>query len=189
MKKSDNPLKLEFVLDAEGRIVWKPLMEIAGKENIDIVNLVADLALMNVFKKTLMAMDDHAARVFFSRLIEGKTAEETASALTITMTAVEDVWLDVTRLIAEKLKERNLSAHISNVVRVSEEDIPSNQETILPSIIERATEVIGDRQQAMRWLGTPVKGLDYATPISLLGTDEGAQRVDAILGQIEHGVW
>jgi putative toxin-antitoxin system antitoxin component (TIGR02293 family) len=56
-------------------------------------------------------------------------------------------------------------------------------------IIERATEVIGDRDEALRWLGTPVRGLDYATPISLLGTDEGAQLVNDILGQMEHGIW
>jgi len=56
-------------------------------------------------------------------------------------------------------------------------------------MIDRAIEVIGNRDEAMRWLGTPVPGLDYATPISLLGTSEGARRVEDVLGQIEHGVW
>ena len=56
-------------------------------------------------------------------------------------------------------------------------------------IIARAAEVIGDRDKALRWLGTPVRGLDFATPISLLGTEEGARRVDTILGQMEHGIW
>jgi putative toxin-antitoxin system antitoxin component (TIGR02293 family) len=59
----------------------------------------------------------------------------------------------------------------------------------LESVIDRATEVIGDREDAMRWLGTPVRALDYATPISLLGTREGAARVEDVLGQMEHGVW
>lgn len=45
-------------------------------------------------------------------------------------------------------------------------------------IIERAVKVIGNRDEAMRWLGTPVRALDYATPISLLGTSVGATRVD-----------
>jgi putative toxin-antitoxin system antitoxin component (TIGR02293 family) len=56
-------------------------------------------------------------------------------------------------------------------------------------MIDRAIEVIGNRDEAMRWLGTPVAGLDYATPISLLGTSEGARRVEDVLGQMEHGVW
>jgi putative toxin-antitoxin system antitoxin component (TIGR02293 family) len=56
-------------------------------------------------------------------------------------------------------------------------------------MIDRATEVIGDRDEAMRWLGTPVRVLDFATPISLLGTSEGTRRVEDVLGQMEHGVW
>jgi putative toxin-antitoxin system antitoxin component (TIGR02293 family) len=56
-------------------------------------------------------------------------------------------------------------------------------------IIARATEVIGDRQEAMRWLGAPVRGLDFATPISLLATEEGQLRVNDILSQMEHGIW
>ena len=178
-----------YVIEVARRIVWKQLMEIAGKENIDIGDLVADLAVINVFKKTLMTVDNRVAKAFLSRLIKGKTEEETASALGISKAAVEESWRHEIGLITERLKERNLSAHISQVARVSERNILSNQEIRLPSIIERATEVIGDRQEAMRWLGTPVRGLDYATPISLLATDEGAQRVSDILGQIEHGVW
>jgi len=60
---------------------------------------------------------------------------------------------------------------------------------IVEPIIERATEVLGTRQDAMRWLGTPVRGLAFATPISLLGTEEGARRVNDVLGQMEHGIW
>jgi hypothetical protein len=59
----------------------------------------------------------------------------------------------------------------------------------LTPIINRVTDIIGDRQEAMRWLGTPVRGLDFATPISLLGTEEGEMRVNDILGQMEHGIW
>lgn len=59
----------------------------------------------------------------------------------------------------------------------------------LDSVIDRATEVIGNRDEAMRWLGTPVRALDFATPISLLGTREGTARVEDVLGQMEHGVW
>lgn len=62
-------------------------------------------------------------------------------------------------------------------------------ESGVQEVIDRATEVIGNREDAMRWLGTPVRGLDFATPISLLTTEEGAERVNDILGQMEHGIW
>jgi putative toxin-antitoxin system antitoxin component (TIGR02293 family) len=55
-------------------------------------------------------------------------------------------------------------------------------------VIGRATEVIGDRSEALRWLGTPVHALAYATPVSLLGNREGCNRVLAVLDQLEYGV-
>ena len=55
--------------------------------------------------------------------------------------------------------------------------------------VARATEVLGDQDAAFRWLGSPVLALDYATPISCLGTHRGAMRVNDVLTQIEHGVW
>ncbi|MGD0362828.1 MAG: MbcA/ParS/Xre antitoxin family protein [Bryobacteraceae bacterium] len=60
--------------------------------------------------------------------------------------------------------------------------------TIEP-IIERIVEGIGNREQPMRWLGTPVRALDFATPISMLGATEGVEKVMDVLGQMEHGVW
>jgi putative toxin-antitoxin system antitoxin component (TIGR02293 family) len=55
-------------------------------------------------------------------------------------------------------------------------------------VIGRATEVIGGRGEALRWLGTPVHALDYATPVSLLGTGKGRDQVLSVLDQLEHGV-
>jgi hypothetical protein len=40
----------------------------------------------------------------------------------------------------------------------------------------------------MRWLGTSIRAL-FATPISLLGTNERTARVKDVLGQMSHGVW
>jgi putative toxin-antitoxin system antitoxin component (TIGR02293 family) len=56
------------------------------------------------------------------------------------------------------------------------------------AVIHRAIEVIGDQPAAMRWLGTPVRALNYATPISLLYDTKGREDVLAVLGRIEHGV-
>ena len=67
-------------------------------------------------------------------------------------------------------------------------DLKANPEE-LTKAVARATEVFGDEDKAFRWLGTPVAALDYATPISRLGTHQGAMRVDDVLTQIEHGVW
>jgi hypothetical protein len=56
------------------------------------------------------------------------------------------------------------------------------------AVITRAIEVIGDEQEARRWLGTPVRALDYATPISRLNGHEGQTAVLNVLTQLEHGV-
>jgi putative toxin-antitoxin system antitoxin component (TIGR02293 family) len=56
------------------------------------------------------------------------------------------------------------------------------------SIVDRAIEVIGDKNEALRWLGTPVRDLDYATPVSLIATPKGRTAVLDVLGRIEHGV-
>ncbi len=59
----------------------------------------------------------------------------------------------------------------------------------LTKAVARATDVFGREDAAFRWLGTPVAALDYATPISCLGTHRGVMRVNDVLTQIEHGVW
>jgi putative toxin-antitoxin system antitoxin component (TIGR02293 family) len=56
-------------------------------------------------------------------------------------------------------------------------------------IIRRAVEVIGNREYALRWLGTPVRALHYATPISILGSKEGQEAVLTVLGRLEHGIF
>jgi hypothetical protein len=56
------------------------------------------------------------------------------------------------------------------------------------AILDRAIEVSGDRGEAMRWMGTPVRALGYATPISLLHNVRGRKSVIAVLTQLEHGV-
>ena len=69
---------------------------------------------------------------------------------------------------------------------------PAPRATSIPraetEVMRRAAQVLGDRQSAMRWLGTPVRDLDYPTPISLLHTAEGREAVLSILGRLEHGV-
>ncbi len=55
-------------------------------------------------------------------------------------------------------------------------------------VLRRAVEVIGSEADAMRWMGTPVRALGYATPISLLHDASGYEAVRVVLGRLEHGV-
>lgn len=55
-------------------------------------------------------------------------------------------------------------------------------------IVDRAIAVIGDKNEALRWLGTPVRALNYATPISLVATAVGRKAVLSTLDRLEHGV-
>jgi putative toxin-antitoxin system antitoxin component (TIGR02293 family) len=55
-------------------------------------------------------------------------------------------------------------------------------------IVAAAIKVIGNREEALRWMGTPVRALGFSTPVSLLATPEGEARVLAVLSQLEHGV-
>jgi putative toxin-antitoxin system antitoxin component (TIGR02293 family) len=59
----------------------------------------------------------------------------------------------------------------------------------LNSIINRATEVLGNGDHAIIWLSTPIKRLNHESPLSLLATKNGAECVHNILSRIEHGTW
>jgi len=56
------------------------------------------------------------------------------------------------------------------------------------TVLNKAIEVIGDGSKAMRWMGTPVRALGYATPVSLLGTEDGMNSVLTVLSRLERGV-
>jgi putative toxin-antitoxin system antitoxin component (TIGR02293 family) len=56
-------------------------------------------------------------------------------------------------------------------------------------VYPRAVEVIGNADQAMRWLGRPIPALNYATPISLLRSESGRDAILDVLGRLEHGIF
>jgi hypothetical protein len=87
------------------------------------------------------------------------------------------------RYVVAQLKRIGMSS--SNSSKTSSQI----QEGIIDEVIGYATEVMGSREKALLWLGAPVRGLNFATPISLLATQEGVERVNEILGQMEHGIW
>jgi putative toxin-antitoxin system antitoxin component (TIGR02293 family) len=55
------------------------------------------------------------------------------------------------------------------------------------NVIERARRVLGDGTRARQWLVHPNRALHLSTPLALLGTKAGAQRVFEILLRIESG--
>jgi uncharacterized protein (DUF2384 family) len=55
-------------------------------------------------------------------------------------------------------------------------------------VIDYAIKVIGNKAEALRWLGTPVRALHYET-ISRLASLDGQEEVRAVLGRLEYGVW
>lgn len=65
---------------------------------------------------------------------------------------------------------------------------PHSNERAETEVMRRTTAVLGDQPSAMRWLGTPVRALDYATPVSLLHDPKGREAVLTVLGRLEHGI-
>jgi putative toxin-antitoxin system antitoxin component (TIGR02293 family) len=56
-------------------------------------------------------------------------------------------------------------------------------------IVRRAAEVLGSREEALRWLHTPNRAFGGRTPWDLLDTDLGSRQVEDVLGRMEHGVY
>lgn len=55
-------------------------------------------------------------------------------------------------------------------------------------VLEYAGEVLGSRASAQAWLVRPVPFLAGKTPLSLLDTSLGWERVKEALGRIDHGI-
>ncbi len=59
----------------------------------------------------------------------------------------------------------------------------------LARVLATATEVLGDRDKARRWVVGANRALGMVAPLTLLDTDIGASEVFDELGRIEHGVY
>jgi putative toxin-antitoxin system antitoxin component (TIGR02293 family) len=53
----------------------------------------------------------------------------------------------------------------------------------------KAVEVLGNKENARRWLSSPQAGLGGAVPLDYAGTEIGAREVEDLLGRIEYGVY
>jgi hypothetical protein len=98
-------------------------------------------------------------------------------SIIIEPTVADDLWF--AHMQSDTAREANLP---------TEELARANPDAEVDPIVHRAAKVIGDREEAFRWMGTPVRALGYVTPISLLATDEGRSQVLTVLDRLEHGV-
>jgi putative toxin-antitoxin system antitoxin component (TIGR02293 family) len=51
-----------------------------------------------------------------------------------------------------------------------------------------AEETFGSPHKAMVWLSRPTRALDGKTPMELMNTESGLQRVEDLLTRIDHGL-
>ena len=56
-------------------------------------------------------------------------------------------------------------------------------------ILTMATEVLGSREAAGRWLMEPATGLDQRRPLDLLSTSAGVDIVRTFLERLRYGVY
>ncbi|WP_280282342.1 MULTISPECIES: antitoxin Xre/MbcA/ParS toxin-binding domain-containing protein [unclassified Pseudomonas] len=56
-------------------------------------------------------------------------------------------------------------------------------------ILTRATQVLGSREKAERWMVTPALGLERRRPIDMLANAEDLEVLETFLGRIEYGVY
>jgi len=99
-----------------------------------------------------------------------------------------------THIRADHLKIAGLAPSRSGKKSLAAPSVPLLEEAhqhlgLLVRIVARAIEVLGTSEKALRWINTPIRSLGDQTPLSLLSTPEGIERVEEALGRIEHGVW
>lgn len=56
-------------------------------------------------------------------------------------------------------------------------------------ILTKAEDVLGDAEEAQRWMNTPAMGLEGHSPIDLITTQVGYELVDDFLTRMDYGVY
>ncbi len=56
-------------------------------------------------------------------------------------------------------------------------------------LLERASEVLQDKQTAVQWLKSSKRALGGKTPLDFADTEVGIEEIKELLGRIEHGVF
>jgi len=106
-----------------------------------------------------------------------KTVENVMAATAISLAVLRQL-LGVT--------ERTLHRRRAQKVLTKAE---SNRIVRLAKLFERTAKVLGDREEAKAWLHHPNITLGNKTPIEMMDDPISEERVYAVLGRIEHGVY
>ncbi len=93
------------------------------------------------------------------------------------------------RLLSRKLgiPQRTLTRRLSQASLLTPAE--SDRTVRMARVYAGAVEMIGDREKAIEWLGTPNRALGGERPLDQLDTDTGARMVEDILGRIAYGVY
>jgi putative toxin-antitoxin system antitoxin component (TIGR02293 family) len=59
----------------------------------------------------------------------------------------------------------------------------------IAAVMDLATDVLGSRAAAERWLATPAMALDQRRPLDLLGGAEGMALVTTLLTRMDHCIY
>ncbi len=84
--------------------------------------------------------------------------------------------------VSSKTLERRLKDNVALNVDASDRLVE------MAKVFARASEVIGDKEHARKWLFKPSRVLGDVKPVSLLDTSSGVEIVMDELGRIEHGI-
>ena len=84
--------------------------------------------------------------------------------------------------VSSKTLERRLKDNVALNVEASDRLVE------MAKVFARASDVIGDKEHARKWLFKPSRVLGDVTPVSLLDTSSGVEIVMDELGRIEHGI-
>ncbi len=84
-----------------------------------------------------------------------------------------------------------LSIPTRTLARRTDRFKPDESERLLRvgSVVQKARDVLEDKDSARRWMTQPKRALGGLTPLRCCDTEMGAREVEALLGRIEHGVF
>lgn len=88
------------------------------------------------------------------------------------------------RLLQISLRTRARWKH-----RTRLDPVTSDRLVRLARILALATEVLENQEHAVAWLREPGDALNGRTPLEIMTTDVGAEKVTNVLYQMEHGIY
>ncbi len=59
----------------------------------------------------------------------------------------------------------------------------------MEKVLAAATETLGSKEKAAKWLETPNRALGGGRPLDRMNTDSNALEVETLLGRIDHGIY